>query len=395
MSRVTAILAALVCLCLSSLAFAQGGNSQLGGVVTDPSGALIPGVTITVTNTDTGVANTAITNESGAYNFPSLQPGTNYRVSASLPGFQTTTVTNLPIGAAVTVRQDFQLRLAAQATNVEVNIAANELLTTNTQSVGEVLTATRARDLPIVGNEVLSLISLMPGVRGDTDNPVFAGVSEERINTVRDGLSVSDGRFQSGVFSTTFINPDLVGEVRIVLTPVDAEMGRGNGQVIITTRSGTNRFTGSAQWDIRNSGLNPNTWSNNNDVNDNNEWTPTQPNWFNTHHYTVSYGGPIIRNKTFFFALWDQQLQYQRNVVTASVMTPQARNGIFRFFPGWTNGNASTNLNVTSTTNNGGQGTGTIAVVDFGGNPLRPATYPNPNMAYDQQLTCISVFGNM
>jgi hypothetical protein len=106
--------ALLLCLAFSGFALAQGGNSQLGGVVTDPSGALMPGVTITVTNVDTSIANIAITNESGAYNFPSLQPGTNYRVSSSLPGFQTRTITALNIGVAVSVRQDFQMQIAAR-----------------------------------------------------------------------------------------------------------------------------------------------------------------------------------------------------------------------------------------------------------------------------------------
>ena len=385
--------ALLVCLAIPCFTFAQGGNSQLGGVATDQSGAVLPGVTITVTNVDTGVTNTTITNESGAYNFPSLQPGTNYSVSGSLPGFQRKTVTNLNIGVATTVRQNFELGVAAQATNIDVSIQASELLTTSAQSVGEVLTASRVQNLPIVGNDVLSLIGLMPGVRGDTNNPTFAGVSEERINTVRDGLSVSDGRFQSGVFSTTFINPDLVGEIRIILTPVDAEMGRGNGQVIINTRSGTNRYSGTAQWDIRNTALNPNTWGNNNDVDASGNWNPTEPNWSNTHHYTVSYGGPIVRNKTFFFVLWDQQLQYQRNVTTASVMTDQARNGIFRFFPGWNSGNAQSATTITSTTTPAGTGAGTTAVVDFAGNPVTPATFPNGS-PYTGQLTCISVFGN-
>src|SRR5687768_12615448 len=91
--RVFAIGMALL-LALSGSAFAQGANTQLGGVVTDQSGALIPGVTITILNTDTGVTNSTITNESGAYNFPSLQPGQAYRLSASLPGFQTRTVNN-------------------------------------------------------------------------------------------------------------------------------------------------------------------------------------------------------------------------------------------------------------------------------------------------------------
>jgi hypothetical protein len=91
----------VLCLLVHRMAFAQGANTQLGGVATDQSGALIPGVTVTVVNTETGVTNTAITNESGAYNFPSLQPGQAYRVSASLPGFQTKTVNNLPLPATV------------------------------------------------------------------------------------------------------------------------------------------------------------------------------------------------------------------------------------------------------------------------------------------------------
>jgi hypothetical protein len=135
MRRTTAA-AALMPFIFMGLAWAQGGNSQLGGVVTDPSGALMPGVTLTVTNVDTGIANTTITNEAGAYNFPSLQPGSNYRVSASLPGFQTKTVTGMSIGAATTVRQDFSLQVATQSTTVEVAIEANDLLTTSAQSVG-------------------------------------------------------------------------------------------------------------------------------------------------------------------------------------------------------------------------------------------------------------------
>src|SRR4029434_1036356 len=159
--------AVLLCLVVGGFAFSQGGNSQLGGVATDVTGALLPGVTITVTNGDTSITNTAITNESGAYNFPSLQPGANYNVSASLPGFQRKTVTRLNIGVAVTVRQDFNLEVASQVTTVDVSIEANDLLTTNTQSVGEVLNRERVQDLPIVGNDVLSLIGLMPGVRGN------------------------------------------------------------------------------------------------------------------------------------------------------------------------------------------------------------------------------------
>jgi hypothetical protein len=119
--------------------------------------------------------------------------------------------------------------------------------------------------LPLIGGDVLDLINTLPGFRlgagiPGANNDTMAGAASSTINTVRDGLSVTDGRFPNGAFATTVLNPDMIGEVKMILTPVDAEMGRGNGQVEITTRSGTNRFTGAAVWSIRNSALNANTW---------------------------------------------------------------------------------------------------------------------------------------
>ena len=113
----------LLLIVLSSTAFSQG-SAQLGGVVTDPSRALMPGVSIVATNTETSVATTTITNESGAYNFASLQPGASYKITASLPGFQTKTINNLGLSAGTTNRADFQLAVATTATTVEVHDAS-------------------------------------------------------------------------------------------------------------------------------------------------------------------------------------------------------------------------------------------------------------------------------
>src|SRR5215510_8766337 len=109
--------AVLLCVILVNTAFSQ--NAQLAGSVSDPAGALIPGVTITATNTGTGVMTTTLTNDSGAYTFPSLQPGV-YRVSAELPGFQTSTVPNLELGP-IAVRQNFELKVGTAQTSVEVS----------------------------------------------------------------------------------------------------------------------------------------------------------------------------------------------------------------------------------------------------------------------------------
>src|SRR5436190_13372976 len=136
----TYAMAALLCLLMSVSGFAQGtSNATVGGTVGDATGAVIPGVTVTATNTGTGIANTSVTNESGAFNFPSLQPGT-YKLSAELPGFQTQTYTNVQLGGADQVRLNFALQVAAAAgTNVEVTIVADTVLATSSSVLSTVL----------------------------------------------------------------------------------------------------------------------------------------------------------------------------------------------------------------------------------------------------------------
>jgi hypothetical protein len=208
------------------------------------------------------------------------------------------------------------------------------------------------------------------------NNDTLAGISASAINTVRDGLSVSDGRYQNGVFATTVINPDMVGEIRLIMTPVDAELGRGNGQVQITTRSGSNRFAGSAVWSVRNSALDANTWTNNRQVDPlTGGWKPRVPDWQNQHQITGSFGGPIIRNKTFFFALYDQNIVRTRSTVNGLVLTDTARQGIFRYFQGWTPQPAGAT-----------PGTSARPAVDYLGNPYFAG---NPGSS----LNCFSVFG--
>ena len=373
-------LAAILVLAAMGYALAQSSNATVSGTVTDSTSALIPGVSIKATNTDTGVVTNAVSNESGAYNLPSLQPGT-YRVSAELPGFQTQTYTGVQLGTSQQIRLNFTMRVASLATSVEVSVAVDTLLATSSSSVGTVLTESTVRDLPIVGRDALELVNIMAGYREPVDpsnsnartgaNGGFvAGISVGAVNTTRDGISVNDGRYNLGVFSATHINPDLVGELRIILAPVDAETGRGSGQVQIMTRSGTNKFTGSAVWNVQNTALNANTWNNNR--------TGTIPSWFNRQQLSVNYGGPIIKNKTFFFALYDGQRMWSREAVRATVLTAAARAGNFRYFPGVVNGNADAQVT--------GGANPTAPVVDALGNPVKPA-------AATGDLQTIPVFG--
>ena len=189
-------------------------NAQLTGVVTDSSGALIPGVTITATKTDTGVTTTALTNETGVYIFQALQPGAGYTVSAALPGFQTLRYTNIQLSAAVVSRQNFELQVATAVTTVDVSVERGTLAQSSS-SVGDVLPQDRINNLPLVGNNVLELLNILPGVRfngtgqwmGDYANTI-AGQGLNSLNVTLDGLPTRDERFsaQAGTFQGTTVS---------------------------------------------------------------------------------------------------------------------------------------------------------------------------------------------
>jgi hypothetical protein len=347
---------------LATPGFAQVINASLSGTVSDTSGALIPGVEITATQTGTGVVSTILTNESGTYRFASLQPGP-YKVSAALPGFQSQSV-QLALGTSQQIRQNFTLQVGTVAQEVQVSVAADELLTAVSSSVGKVLPEKQVVDLPLVGRNVLDFATLMPGVvgtgsdgRGLGSGATFAGISaggSGNVNVQLDGVTVNNGRHTIGLSAATSINPDLVEEIRVVVAAVDVE-GRGSAQLQIRTRSGTNQFHGAGVWNARNSALNANSWSNNRQG--------IEPFWYNRHQFTASLGGPIVRNKTFFFGLFDGQTGLQKENIETAVLTDTARQGIFRFFPGVNNGHAETTVS--------GSGNTRIApVVDPLGNPL-------------------------
>ena len=399
-------------------AFSQGLYATVTGTVSDSSGALIPGVSIKATALSTGVVSTTLTNEAGVYNFRDLLPG-RYTISATLPGFQTKNITDVNLTQNESYRYNFQLAVSGVNTQVEVSISADTILATSGASVGEVLDQQKVRDLPIVGNNVLDLITVMAGVENvvpsnppsagnafGRENTTFAGVRADNVMIVRDGINMNDNRSPNGIYSITTINPDLVGEIRLILAPVDVELGRGNGSIQYTTRSGTNRFTGSAVWSFRNTAFDPNSWSNNRS-----QTIPTfasedtrllasqgkanlalQPNWTNTQQGTVSFGGPIVRNKTFFFGLFDLNSSHLRSLDNFLVFTPCARLGIYRYYNLWNSTNAIGQETLTG-------GTAVRKAVDLNGNPIAPAaqpggvTLPAGMTTYDAALQYRSVFG--
>src|SRR5437879_256118 len=331
----------LLLLVLATYTFAQTSNATLGGTVGDATGALIPGVTITATNTGTGIVNTLVTNESGAYNFASLQPGT-YKVTAELPGFQIQTYTDVQLGGAQQVRLNFTLQVGGLAQNVEVTIAADTVLATSSNSIGTILPEYKVRDLPTIAGNVFNIVQNMPGVMRDNTTGAFGYMAGGRlgdVNTTRDGVNVNDGRYENGAWSVVYTSPDLVEEVKVIVAPVDAETSRGSGQVAMVTRSGTNQFRGSAYWDNHNSKFDANDWFNN--------LSGVDKSFDNRNQYGVRLGGPILKNKTFFFANFEGQRDLKRSQATGLTFTDYAKSGIFRYWPGVDPSNfSSTNPSV-------------------------------------------------
>ena len=231
-----------VSVCLVTNSFGQVNNATLTGSVTDSTGAVLPGVSVTATNMATGVVSTVLTNESGAYTIPSVLPG-SYTVSAELPGFQKQNYQKVELGNAITVRLNFTMQVATQAQSVEVTIAADTLLATSSPTIGQVLTEKKVTDLPVVGNNVLDMLTVLGGLDNfvatnapgqsafGRESATLAGVGAGFTPVLRDGVMVQDTRYPTGINSATVINPDLVGEVRLIVAPVDAELGRGNGAV--------------------------------------------------------------------------------------------------------------------------------------------------------------------
>ncbi len=383
---------------LSSGLYGQTGNASLGGIVTDTTKALIPGVTITAKDINTGVVTTTTTNDTGSYNFPTLLPG-SYQVTADLTGFKKAAADDVRLGVSTQGRLNFTLEIGSAGTQVDVSSSAQALLTESSASIGEVLSEDRIRALPLVGNNVLDLLEVLPGFRVSAFGSAFDtinGLGLNSINTTINGLSTMNTRYDAqtygvDVFTPTVINPDLVGEIRLILSPVDAEYGRGNSQVQIQTKSGTNKYTGAVVWNIQNSALNANTWLNNHTGTiQNGTFVPNNNGWRNTHQVTASYGGPIVKSKTFFFVLYDQQLTNTREPTNINVMSDSARQGIYRYWTGWAPANASVALPASYPQT---AASATYPSVNLDGSPLRPQFNPD-GTPYTGFLACFSVFGN-
>ena len=351
----------------ASAASAQTTNASIYGTVTDASGAAVAKAMVTGTNVQTGVALQTLSNDAGVYIFPSLLPG-QYRVSAESPGFRKAITENILLDVSAKISVDLKLEVGSAAESVTVESATSPLETVNT-SVSNVVSLQRVQDLPLQNRDAGALISLQAGVVGDN----FNGVRSQSQNVTLEGVNIQETRYNGGAASgnlTTTNSVDRVAEFRVSTAPADAEFGRGLAQVQMVGRSGTNEVHGSAFEFNRVTALSANTWFNN-QLGTKSDGTPVAPrNFLIRNQFGGRVGAPIRKNKTFVFFLYEAQRQKTKTAVNDTVFTAAALQGIFRFYPGVRNGNA----------------TAAVPTVDTNGNPAQPAAATGP-------LQSVSLFG--
>ena len=314
----------------TALLVGQTFRGTVLGTVTDPSGAFVAGATVKVKNAGTGLERTTTTTNDGSYSIPELPAG-KYTVTISQPGFQTSVTTDVEVNVASDRRVDAQLKTGQVTQTVEVSGGDLAQIETTSNDLGGVLTSKGVEDLPVNGRDYTKLIFLNPGVAGSpdqiTDSPgsfgefSMNGARGRSNNYLLDGTDMNDGYRndpainQGGVFAVpSAILPIGAVEEMKVLSNFQPEYGRNAGAVVnIVTKSGNNGFHGELFEYFRNNALDARNYFNRADQ---------QRSPFHNNQFGGSLGGPIVKNKTFFYLNYEGQRESVGTVTLACVPEP-------------------------------------------------------------------------
>ncbi len=328
------ILVLFVLLAISApLALAQTGTSRISGRVVDSKEASIPGASVTITNEATGVTQTQTTNDAGVYAFASLPVG-DYTVTVEQAGFKKFQKTGnaLEVGSPLSVDAALEVGQVSEVVTVQ---GGTEQLQTANATIGNVVEQKAIEALPLNGRNPLTLLLLEPGVVQRSAGAAGSGVHvngarDRAYNVTIDGIEANESSVPNPVSNLYRINPDNVQEFKVTTNNATAEEGRNSGaSIAIATRSGTSDFHGTGFFFLRNEALNSNEFFAN--------AQKTGKPLIRMGQYGFEMGGPIKKNKTFFFG------SYQANRIDFTqpidqtfgipiVYTPEARSGIFRYF---------------------------------------------------------------
>jgi hypothetical protein len=307
---------------------AQITTTTLVGTVTDKTGAVVVDARVTATNIGTNFQRSVKTNAQGEYRIEFLPVG-EYSLAVEAPSFKKFLQTGVTLEIGQTARVDVSLAVGSTGEIIEITAAA-PLVNTSTPELGRTVENKEIVDLPIVNRNVYTLLDLTPGVQRN-DNSIVLGYPEQRtlINGGVDGGAGSVNYFLDGGVNMTGLrntgnilpNPDAIQEFRVQTNNYNAEYGRfSSGVVNVLTKSGSNAFHGSAFEFVRNTILNANTWGN--------TTTGTPP--LHRNQFGLTFGGPIARDKTFFFASYSGLRQNTSTFLNgATVPTALERTGNF------------------------------------------------------------------
>jgi hypothetical protein len=334
--RLSRAMTVLLCaVLLSGGVLAQVGTSSIHGTVLDPEGKAVAGATVTLVNMVTNASRTTQTNEQGAYTFDLIQPG-SYRVEAEFKGFKKAGVSDVRALVDKHTTIDIQLEVGNLTETVSVSAGAGDVLINNTDAtIGNNFVSQQIIQLPLESRNVVQLLSLQPAVtpdgsvsgsRADQANVTLDGVD---VNEQQTGLDPSTGQAFASVLRVT---PDSIEEFRVTTSTPNATQGRSSGaQVSLVTKSGTNDFHGSLYWANRNTAFTANDFFNNRSIDPATNQSIPKPK-LNRNLYGGAIGGPIKKDKIFFFYNYEGRRDAAERSVVSTVPLPSLGRGEVRFF---------------------------------------------------------------
>src|SRR5437899_854825 len=305
-------------------------TAALNGTVTDATGAVVPNAQVIVTNQATGVESATQTDTAGAYLFPALPIGI-YRIQVTAPGFQSAIISNLKLEVATVVTQNIQLKVGEAAEKIEI-LADAAVVDTTTNSMGQVINDKTVQEIPLNGRHFTDLSLLTPGtvtppangflsapLRGQGSFGInTAGQREDTTNWLVNGINLNDN-VQNQI---TFQPPiDTLAEYKIDNSSFPAEYGRNSGAIVnLATRSGSNEYHGELFEFFRNNALDARNFFNPVLTS---TGAPNPQAAFKRNDFGASFGGPIKKNKVFFFLAYEGLRQHQSLTVTSNRVPSQ------------------------------------------------------------------------
>jgi hypothetical protein len=331
MKRVSGI--AILLLVFASPLFGQTSTSQITGTVYDSAGAVIPGAQVSAINEETGVTYRQQTTAAGLFAFPSLPVG-KYAIVADMKGFKTVRTTGnvLAVDTPLTVDVTLQVGGSQEVVNV---VGVAEKLQTSNATVGDVVEQKEAMEMPLNGRNPLTLLVLEPGVVQRSAGGVGSGVhvngSRDRaFNVTIDGIDANESTVPNPVGNLYRLTPDNIQEYKVATSNFTPEEGRNSGgSISVATRQGTNQFHGTVFEFFRNTALNSNEFFANGQG--------TAKPEIKLNQYGFEVGGPIRKNKTFFFFSYSDQKINTTQLIDQTfglpvLYTAAALSGVYRYF---------------------------------------------------------------